>query len=167
MIGKPDQQNMTVHRWFANKACPGDYLYNRHSEIAAEVNKRLGVADTEADAPTETEKPTSGAKALYKVQTGAFKNKLNATALQKKLDAAGFDTYLVNVGGLYKVQVGAYSVKANAEAMRKKLAAAGYADRRVHCIFERDGGGYRSRKQSPREQRRENLRRKEPCGVRL
>ena len=33
--------NMTVHRWFANKACPGDYLYLRHGHIAAEVNKRL------------------------------------------------------------------------------------------------------------------------------
>lgn len=32
---------MTVHRWFANKACPGDYLYNLHDEIAAEVNRRL------------------------------------------------------------------------------------------------------------------------------
>ena len=36
--------NMTVHRDYANKSCPGDYLYNRHSEIAAEVNKRLGVS---------------------------------------------------------------------------------------------------------------------------
>ena len=26
--------NMTVHRDYANKACPGDYLYNRHGEIA-------------------------------------------------------------------------------------------------------------------------------------
>jgi hypothetical protein len=33
--------NMTVHRDYANKSCPGDYLYNRHGEIAAEVNKRL------------------------------------------------------------------------------------------------------------------------------
>lgn len=32
---------MTVHRWFAAKACPGDYLYNRHGDIAAEVNTRL------------------------------------------------------------------------------------------------------------------------------
>lgn len=29
---------MTVHLWFANKACPGDYLYNLHSQIANEVN---------------------------------------------------------------------------------------------------------------------------------
>ena len=34
--------NMTVHRDYANKACPGDWLYNRHGEIAAEVNRRLG-----------------------------------------------------------------------------------------------------------------------------
>lgn len=42
--------NMTVHRDYANKSCPGDYLYNRHGEIAAEVNRRLDVADTAPDA---------------------------------------------------------------------------------------------------------------------
>ena len=42
--------NMTVLRDYANKSCPGDYLYNRHGEIAAEVNRRLGVADTAPDA---------------------------------------------------------------------------------------------------------------------
>lgn len=34
--------NMTVHRDFANKACPGDYLYNRHGEIAQRVNDKIG-----------------------------------------------------------------------------------------------------------------------------
>lgn len=43
LIGKVDQQNMTVHRWFANKACPGEYLYSRHSDIVEKVNKLLGV----------------------------------------------------------------------------------------------------------------------------
>lgn len=42
LIGQPDKQNMTVHRWFKNKACPGDYLYNKHGEIAETVNARLG-----------------------------------------------------------------------------------------------------------------------------
>ena len=41
LIGQVDKQNMTVHRWFANKDCPGDYLYKRHGQIASEVNKRL------------------------------------------------------------------------------------------------------------------------------
>lgn len=43
LIGRVDKQNMTVHRWFDNKACPGDYLYSKHSYIANEVNKKLGV----------------------------------------------------------------------------------------------------------------------------
>lgn len=38
---KPGEMLMTVHRWFANKACPGDYLYQRHDEIMTEVNSRL------------------------------------------------------------------------------------------------------------------------------
>ena len=41
LIGQVDKQNMTVHRWFANKSCPGDYLYNKHNYIATEVNKLL------------------------------------------------------------------------------------------------------------------------------
>lgn len=122
LIGQVAKQNMTVHRWFANKACPGDYLYSRHSAIAAEVNKRLGAS------PVEPETPSSGAGTLYKVQTGAFKQKSNAQALEKKLKAAGFDTYIVNTGGYYKVQVGAFSKKANAEAMLAKLKKAGYSD---------------------------------------
>lgn len=38
--------NMTVHRDYANKSCPGTYLYERHGEIAAEVNRRLGATGT-------------------------------------------------------------------------------------------------------------------------
>lgn len=34
--------NMTVHRDYANKSCPGDYLYNLHGQIAKEVNAQLG-----------------------------------------------------------------------------------------------------------------------------
>lgn len=45
--------NMTVHRDYANKSCPGDYLYNRHGEIAAEVNRRLGVSAEESIKPSE------------------------------------------------------------------------------------------------------------------
>ena len=41
LIGQVDKQNMTVHRWFASKSCPGDYLFNKHGYIAQEVNKIL------------------------------------------------------------------------------------------------------------------------------
>lgn len=42
LIGAIDKQNMTLHRWFANTACPGEYLYSHMYDIADRVNKRLG-----------------------------------------------------------------------------------------------------------------------------
>lgn len=42
--------NMTAHRDYAAKACPGDYLYNREGEIAAEVNRRLGATGSSTPA---------------------------------------------------------------------------------------------------------------------
>jgi len=41
LIGQTNKQNMTVHRWFAQKSCPGDYLYERMGDIAAAVNAKL------------------------------------------------------------------------------------------------------------------------------
>ena len=111
---KSDEMVLTVHRWFANKSCPGDWLYGRLGDLAAKVTAQLG--GTAAD--------SSGT--LYRVQTGAFSKKSNADALEEKLKARGFDTYMVQSGGLYKVQVGAYSIRANAEAMMKKVKAAGF-----------------------------------------
>lgn len=112
--------NMTVHRDYANKSCPGTYLYERHAQIAAEVNKRLGGTSIKPETPEP-----SGS--LYRVQTGAFKVKANADAMLAKVKAKGFDTYMVKVGDLYKIQVGAFKVKANAEATLKKLQAAGFS----------------------------------------
>ena len=80
-------------------------------------------------AMAEPEKPATPAtpKVLYRVQVGAYRVKSNADAQLKKVKAAGFDTYMVQVGGLYKIQVGAYAVKANAEAMLKKITAKGFS----------------------------------------
>lgn len=58
LIGQTDKQNMTVHRWFKNKACPGEYLYSRHAQIAAEVNERLGYYE-EAPSKSETAEQSS------------------------------------------------------------------------------------------------------------
>lgn len=119
LIGQVDKQNMTVHRWFANKSCPGEYLYSRHSDIAAKVNALLG------DSAEETaQTPTT--QTLYRVQVGAYSKKANADAMLEKIKKAGFDTYMVQVDGLYKVQVGAYSKKSNADAMAAKLKASGF-----------------------------------------
>lgn len=111
-----DEMVITVHRWFANKSCPGDWLYNRLGDLAAKVTAKLGGGSSNAE--------TSGT--LYRVQTGAYKNKANADAQLAKVKAAGFDTYMVQANGYYKIQVGAYSKKANADATAAKLKAAGF-----------------------------------------
>ena len=41
LMGNWGVQNMVVHRWTAEKACPGDYLYSLHPWIAEQVNARL------------------------------------------------------------------------------------------------------------------------------
>ena len=68
LIGQVDKQNMTVHRWFANKACPGDYLYGKHDYIATEVNKRLGATAQETTATAYKVRVTATA---LKVRAGA------------------------------------------------------------------------------------------------
>ena len=110
--------NLTMHKYFAATSCPGPYLSSKFPYIADEVNKRLNPPASAPAAPV--------AKTLYRVQTGAFSNKANAVALESKLKAQGFDTYIVQVGNLYKVQVGAFGVKANADAMLAKLKGVGY-----------------------------------------
>lgn len=82
-----DEMIITVHRWFANKSCPGDWLYSRLGDLAAKVTARLNPSnDTASDV-------------LYRVQTGAFKVKENADAMAAKLKAAGFDTYITTEQG--------------------------------------------------------------------
>lgn len=61
LIGNTEKQNMTVHRWFAAKACPGDYLFNRMSDIASKVNVSLGSSTTNP--------PTTNKGVEYKLVT--------------------------------------------------------------------------------------------------
>ena len=67
LIGHPDQQNMTAHRWFANKACPGDYLYYRFEDIANKVNEILGGA-----APDEQHVPSKVVVARPVLRKGSY-----------------------------------------------------------------------------------------------
>ena len=122
LIGQPDKQNMTVHRWFAAKSCPGDYIYERLGQIASEVNAIL--KGESASKPNTT--PSVDNKTVYRVQTGAFTNKINAENMLKKIKAAGFEAYMVTIGKTYKIQVGAFTKKTNADSMLKKLKNAGF-----------------------------------------
>ena len=67
LVGNPAKQNLTVHRWFANKACPGDYIYQRLGDIAAKVNAKLGATGA---APVQPSAPVSSVP--YKVRITAI-----------------------------------------------------------------------------------------------
>lgn len=84
LIGQVDKQNMTVHRWFANKSCPGNYLYNRHGEIASKVNKRLGSASS-----TTTTTNSSASYSRPVLQYGSCGQYVSD--LQTKLNKLGYN----------------------------------------------------------------------------
>lgn len=77
LIGYPDKQNMLVHRWFDTKACPGEYLYSRHGDIAREVNAIL----KKQPQPTPTPTPTP-----EKLTVNGIFDKNSVLALQKWLN---------------------------------------------------------------------------------
>lgn len=113
---------LTVHRWFANKSCPGNWLYSRLGDVASRVTSQLGGGSSSGSNTSNG----GSSKTLYRVQCGAYSKKENADVQLEKVKAAGFDTYMVQINGMYKIQVGAYSVKSNADAMANKLKAAGF-----------------------------------------
>lgn len=97
LIGQVNKQNMTVHRWFAAKACPGDYLYNKHGYIADEVNKLLGISNNvTTSTPTVTTKPAETAPAGVAAGT---KVKLSMTKCYTSASVAS--SYGTKTGNFY------------------------------------------------------------------
>lgn len=85
---KSDEMVITVHRWFANKSCPGDWLYARLGDLATQVTAKLGGSS----ATTTPSKPTTSTT-LYRVrktwtdaksQLGAYSQLANAKAMVDK-----------------------------------------------------------------------------------
>ncbi len=54
---KADEMVLTVHRWFANKSCPGNWLMERMQDLANQVNAKLGSGTVVA--PSAPSKPTA------------------------------------------------------------------------------------------------------------
>lgn len=50
---KSNEMVLTVHRWFANKECPGEYIYSRLPQIAKEVTALLGGTPKEITQATD------------------------------------------------------------------------------------------------------------------
>lgn len=88
---RSNEMVLTVHRWFAQKSCPGDWLYNRLGKLADEVTAQL--TDSHEKVTEPEKKPASGK--LYRVQCGAFASESNAKKRVHALKNAGFDAVIV------------------------------------------------------------------------
>lgn len=60
---------LTVHRWYANKACPGDWLYSRLSHLAAKVTAALGTPVASTGLQAASLKDMESAEVVTKVAT--------------------------------------------------------------------------------------------------
>ena len=152
-VPKSNEMVLTLHRWFASTACPGQWLVERMADLASRVNAIIGKRDYlqmgdsgEAVKAMQTMLIAIGYSCGSYGADGEF-GKATYDALVKFQKAAKLD-----VDGLYGaqskealevayfkhnadpdagteiwyVQAGAYKYKANADAQVAKLKAAGF-----------------------------------------
>ena len=71
---KSGEMILTVHRWFANKSCPGNWMYARMGDLAAKVTAQLGGS---TEQKTEEQIKTGG------TQASSLKDLSEADAIKK------------------------------------------------------------------------------------
>lgn len=142
---KSNEMVLTVHRWFANKSCPGNWLYARMGDLATQVTKMIGGPST-----------TDNTDVIYRVrkswdngssQIGAYSSLENAkTAADKN---PGYSVYDNNGKCVYKGKntVLPYKVKVTVEELYiRKGAGTNYAktgsitDKGIYTIVKESSG---------------------------
>ena len=88
---KSDEMVITVHRWFANKSCPGNWLYARLGDLATKVTAQLAGTTTTPETPTATLYRVRKTWSDSKSQKGAFKVLSNAKKCAD--DNAGYSVF--------------------------------------------------------------------------
>lgn len=96
---KPDEMVLTVHRWFANKSCPGNWLYARLGDLAAKVTAALGGTSQTPNADSTVWYRVRKTWADAKSQLGAYKELANAKACVYK--QPGYSVFDVNGVNIY------------------------------------------------------------------
>lgn len=79
-----DEMVLTVHRWFENKSCPGDWLYSRLGDVAAKVTANLN-STTSSITPSISKTTEEVAKEVIAGKWG------NGQERKDRLSAAGYD----------------------------------------------------------------------------
>lgn len=86
---KQNEMLITVHRWFANKSCPGDWLYSRLGNLASEVTARLGGSSTPVQPSKPSQKPD---KSIEEVAREVIRGDWgNGADRKSRLESAGYN----------------------------------------------------------------------------
>ena len=92
---KSDEMVLTVHRWFANKSCPGDWMYVRMGDLAQKVTAALAGTSGTSPAPATVTKKCPYAEPTKDIQYGAKGNNvrwaqwyLNQCGAKLKIDGS-------------------------------------------------------------------------------
>lgn len=132
---KSDEMVLTVHRWFANKSCPGNWLYARLSDLAARLTANLGGSSVTPSAPAMGLYRVRKSWADVKSQKGAFKSLDNAKKCADNNN--GYAVFDANGKQVYSTGTAKKSVDTitreviqgkwgNGAERKQKLTAAGY-----------------------------------------
>ena len=134
-----DEMVLTVHRWFANKSCPGNWMYARMGDLASQVTAALG-GSTETATPIEQEESTATIKVgdLVTITGSTYYNGKTIPGWVKKLR-----WYVVEVSGdravVNKDESGKYAIMSPVKTSALAVAGAATAETyRVHTVAHGD-----------------------------
>lgn len=133
---KSNEMVLTVHRWFAAKSCPGNWMYARMGDLATKVTAQLG-GETK---PTEPAKPTTSAVKAGDLVTITGSTYYNGKAIPgwvKKLR-----WYVYEVSGdravINKDESGRYAIMSPVKTSSLAVAGTNAPDYRIHTVVHGD-----------------------------
>ena len=133
---KSDEMVLTVHRWFANKSCPGNWMYARMGDLASKVTAALG---SEVK-PVDPAKPTGSIKVgdLVTITGSTYYGGKSIPGWVKKLR-----WYVVEVSGdravINKDESGRYAIMSPVKTSALTVAGTKPAeDYRIHTVVHGD-----------------------------
>lgn len=83
---KSGEMLLTVHRWFANKSCPGDWMYARMGDLAAKVTAQLSGSGSTGTGTADDGTAIMGAAKATAAQMQAYIRGVNPNVPQSVID---------------------------------------------------------------------------------
>lgn len=135
LIGNVARQNITTHRWFAPKGCPGNWMYDNMAKIVADVNAKLAAGTKVEAAAPETGNEGAGTVTNIEVTMWNF------------LDSMGLNDYAKAgiMGNIFAESGLIPNNLQNSFESKLKHTDASYTkavDNGTYINFVRDGAGY-------------------------